>query len=308
VTKESEKAEVVKNENTNSASFLLGGEISSKNEGMKLMQEENSDLFGIQFYDIETQKPYAHVLGSDISEIKVDFIKDRDYMMKMSYIKNGQRLIPNHNGHWSSPFSRSNNEPTDLHKVYYSSDIHINGISAPWINTHSYGGTYLEADRYHGVIEEFHIKEEHENLTINLKRMVFGLTINVEVHQPDVEIVHFSIDPWFGPVRKYSFETSGGKGSFEIPYMVLGFPNHTDQDKLKTEMDKAVLGEYQENIHLSIGVPDHHTLYFDGTITVTRNKMMTMDLIIEETGATSNSGVKITFEEEMLEKHIDLGQ
>lgn len=307
-TKESENEEVIENEITNSASFLLGGEFSSKNEGMKLMEEENFDLFGIQFFDVKTQKPYAHVLGNDISKIKVDFLKDRFYLMKMSYIKNGQNLIPNYNGHWSSPFSRSNNEATDLHKVYYSSDININGISAPWINIHSYGGTYLEADRYHGVIEEFEIKEEHENLTIDLQRMVFGLTINIKVHQPDIEIVHFSIDPWFGSVREYSFETSEGKGSFEIPYIALGFPNHTDQDKIKTEMDKAVFGEYQENIHLSIGLPDHHTLYFDGTITVTRNKMMTIDLVVEESNATSNSGVKISFEEEMLEKHIDLGQ
>lgn len=303
---EEQGEEILENEELSTVGFKIAGEIVSNRSRSKTAQSENEDIFAIQFFDTQTQKPYAHVLGDDISQVKVDFIKGHSYKMKMTLIKNAKIITGKDGDLWRPPFRRSDNKPADFHKAYYSSNIKISGISSPHINILQQGGTYLEADRYYGAITEFSIEEEQEDLTIDLKRMVFGITLEVEMEDLDQEEIYFSINRGLYDPREYLFSLSEGKGSFEIPFITLGFPNHTDLDVYETEMDRALSGDYQEEIHFSIGTPDNFTLYFDDYITVSRNKMMTIKIKPEETGPGSQGSFKITFEEEMMEVNIDL--
>lgn len=303
---EEQGVEIQENEEVSTVGFKVGGEISSDRSQIKTAESENDDIFAIQFFDIQTQKPYAHVLGDDISLVKVDFIKGHDYRMKMTLIKNAKNIIGNDNGLWATPFRRSDNNQAVFHKPYYSSNIRIRGISAPIISMIENGGTYLEADRYYGLIPEFRIEAEQEDLTIDLKRMVFGITLDIESEDVDQQEIYFSINPEIGVIREYIYTLSEGIGSLEIPYITLGFPNHTDLEFYETEMDRALFSEYQERIHISIGTPDNFTRYFDDYITVTRNKMMTIELSPKETGSISQGSFNITFEEEMMEENIDL--
>lgn len=285
--------------------FKVGGEFSSFRNQQSAAESGDDDLFAIQFYDFQTKKPYAHLIGDDISKVKVDFIKDRFYSMKMTHIKNAKNIIYQDNALWDAPFRRSNNETAVLHKPYYSSNIELGGVSSPGVGMIGSSGTYVESDRYYGRISEFEVVEEQEDLIIELKRMVFGITLSVELEEDDTEKIYFSINKSFGP-REYIFEISEGIGSLEIPYITLGFPDHTDLDGYETEMDKALSGEYQEQIHISIGTPDHFTLFFDDYITVTRNKMVTIEVSPGEGEGTTNGGFNITFEEGMIEKNLNL--
>lgn len=302
-----ENEENTSDKNLTSAKFSFAGEITEPQNTSKSSETSIDDLFAIQFFEIESKKPYAHVVGDNISEIEVDFLKDRSYKMKLSLIKNGKTLIPNYNGHWSDPFGRSNNQPAPLNQVFYSADVSISRISSPWVNVKNYGGIHLEVDRYHGLIEDFQVLEENQTLTIDLKRMVFGLQLNIELNQNDLESIYFAFNPYFGFPREYEIPVIEGSAILEIPYIALGFPNHTDLDIFDTEMDRATREEnYQEKIHISIGAGNHHTLFFDDTITVSRNKMTLINLQPSEGEPTSEGSLNITFEEDMLEKYIDL--
>lgn len=294
-------------ENSTTAKFSFGGEFIESQPNNKSSETSSNDLFAIQFFDVESKKPYAHVVGDSIPEIEVDFLKDRTYMMKLSLIKNGKNLVPNYNGHWSDPFGRSNLEPAPLNQVFYSSEVSVSRISSPWVNVKNSGGIHLEVDRYHGTIENFRVLEEHQNFTVELKRMVFGLQLNAELDQNKYESLYFAINPYFGFPREYEIAVVDGRANLEIPYIALGFPDHSDLNVYETEMDRATREEnYQEKIHISIGAGHHHTLFFDDTITVSRNNMTLIDLQPTEGEPTSKGNLNITFEEDMMEKYIEI--
>lgn len=294
------------NTNIKTVGFQIGGEIENLNKA-QLSRAANDDLFAMQFFNVDTQKPYAHVLGDDISQIKVDFFKDQSYRMKMTYVKNGKNLIPNYNGSYSAPFSRSNNEPSPFNKVFYSSEIRMFWISSPIMNTQRKGGLYLEADRYHGIIDSLQVNTDEEKFTVELKRVVFGVNLNVQLPNQDEDTLYFALNSHFGSPREYFLPITEGKSNLEIPYLTLGFPGQTDQEIYDTRMDRAIREEnYQEKIHLSIGTADHYTLFFDDSVTVSRNKLLNISLAPELEGATPDTPLQITFDEEMLERYIEI--
>lgn len=298
--------ETKEEESYSTAKFSIAGEIVAQ----KLQQKQNDsekDLFGMQFFEVETKKPYAYVVGDKISDIQVNFRTGQVYMMKMTYLRDGKDTLNNFGGRWGEPFRVTDNGTPVLNEVYYSSGITLETISSPHINLkNGDGGTLVEIDRYHGVIEKFEIFEDEENLSIELKRLVFGLTLNIDSTDPLLDSIYLSINGKHHDLREYIFPLTDGKGSLEIPYITLGFPDYDPFEKYLNSLDRAVLGEYKEQVHLSIGTPDHYTLFFDDFITVTRNMMTVIDMSPEITGETSNGGFSISFGEEMLEQYIDL--
>lgn len=298
--------EIPQKEDLNKANFSFTGELTSKKSTYKSFQSEGTDLFAMQFFDVKTKKPYAHVLGDDLGKINVDFIKGRTYRMKVAYVVDGKEIVSNHEGHYQAPFSRSNNAPSELNKVYYSSDVYLPGISLPGVSLYNFGGTYLEVDRYHGILQEFEVTEDQENIKIDLKRMVFGVELEITLNTESNEPLYFAINPTIGFNREYGFTTNEGTGVLQIPYLTLGFPNSTAVDLYETDMDRAFFSEYSEDVHISIGTPENHIKYFDGKLTVHRNKLVSIELAVEQNGETSQGGLDISFEEEMLERSLDL--
>lgn len=302
-----EKEEGQEEENISTVNFSFGGEFANNKGVSKNVETEDNDLFGIQFYEVETKKPYGYVLGDDISQVTMDFRTGHPYMMKMTYLKNAKDILYSYEEKWGEPFNISGHNTAVLNQAYYSSSVRLEKISAPYLNLKNVdGGLYVEEDRYHEVIESFKILREQEDLAINLKRLVFGLTLNVESEDIDLDILYLSINAKHNKPREYSLALTEGKGSLEIPYITLGFPNLDPFEKYLNKLDRAVLGEYQERVHISIGTPDKYTRYFDDYITVKRNRMMVVDLSPEEDEESSNHSFNINFEEGMLNTDIDL--
>lgn len=287
------------------ANFTFAGEFATQKSAS--VKSEETDLFAIQFYEVDTQTPYAFVVGDEISQVTVDFRTGHSYMLKITYIKNGQDIIAGQDGRWSSPFGNSGYVATDLNQPYYSSDFFMNAISSPFIHLEDEtGGLYVETERFHGIIESFEITEEQKDLSVQLQRLVFGLTLNVEMADQSQDSLYFALHSEFNGPREHFIPIVEGKGTLEIPYISLGFPGLDQTPQYLNILDMAVLGEYHENVHISIGVPDHHTLFFDDFITVTRNTMTIIDLMPENSGDISNGSFTINFGEKMLDQHVDL--
>lgn len=285
--------------------FKLGGEISVSESDLKSFNEENTDLFALQFYDIDN-KPYARVVGDDISKIMVDFKLGQQYKIKMTYLRDGMNLIRKTGDKtWGSPFNATFSE-TEINKVYYTSSTALDYISSPFIDTQDEQsdvrlGKYVEIDRYHEVVEVFEATEEISTININLKRLVFGVKLNVELEDRDVEVVRFSFNH-HNHQQVYFISMSEGKGHLEIPFLSFGFPNIYGN-----ELDYGVVDNYNENVHISIGSLENEISFFDGTINVPRNVMMVMTLRSAQGGGNSQNSFEFVLEEgEMEEEEVNL--
>lgn len=287
------------------ANFSFGGEFAEQKAAS--VKSTAADLFALQFYDVETQSPYAFVLGDDISQITVDFRTGHSYMLKVTYIKDGQNIISGQEGRWSTPFGNSDYLTTTLNEPYYSSEVFLNSISSPFIHLEDEsGGLYVEIERFHGILENFEITEENRDLSIELQRLVFGLTLNVEMPDQSLDSIYFALHSEFDGPREHFIPLTEGIGTLEIPYISLGFPGLDQSPQYLNSLDLAVLGEYHEDVHLSIGTPDHHTLFFDDLVTVKRNTMSIIDLVSNDSGEASNGGFTLNFGEEMMDQYIEL--
>lgn len=283
--------------------FRASGEISFSSRPLKNSEADPNDLFAIQFYEAETGKPYAHVLGDDISLINVDFKMDQAYKLKMTYIKNGKNIIIEDSvDKWGIPFT-TEFTATELNRTYYSSAIQFLGISSAYITAIEDSisvGRYVEVDRYHSVSDSFYITAETGQIEIKLKRMVFGVTLNVELLEPEVQNLRFSINSTDSHQQEYSIPLNEGKGTITIPFLTLGYPNLYVAEPL----DYGVVEGYTENVHISLGTVENHTLFYDNKVPISRNVMAHMTFV--QNGSADGSEAQIVFnlEEGELEEVV----
>lgn len=284
----------------------LGGEFIAYRNLPNRMQETNFDLFGIQIIDIENDKPYAYVVGDDISDIKIDFPKNQEYQVKMTYLKDAKnivRYIPENI--WGDPFVADYTE-TELNKVYYSSATHLRGVSSPFIDTEEMNsplsfGEYVPLDRYYGRIDSFQASQDSLTLNLQLKRMVFGIDLSLEFLDPEIKEVVFTINS-NNHQQEYSIFMENGKGKLHIPYLSIGLSNIYPK-----ELDNALETGYEDNVHISIGTPENSIRFYDDAIKVPRNTMMHLSFVQKTTAETSKNPFELNLQEgEMEEVQIDL--
>lgn len=272
--------------------FRTGEEISFSNRPLKISETGSEDLFAIQFYEAESGKPYAHVLGDDIGLVNVDFKKDQTYKLKMTYIKNGKNIIiEDSEDKWGIPFSTEFTQ-TQINRTYYSSATKFNNISSAYITAIEDSisvGRYVEIDRYHSVLDDFLITEATEQIEINLKRMVFGVTLTIELLESEVENLRFSVNSTHDHQQVYFIPLTEGKGTLTIPFLTLGFPDLYVEDPL----NYGVLEGYNENVHISLGTHENNTRFYDNKVNINRNVMARMDFV--QTNAQDGSEGKINF-------------
>lgn len=274
------------NDDLLTVSFAMDGEISISKTQMKTMQA-TADLFGIQIYDSQN-KPYAFVIGDDISKVLVELKKDELYRLKATYVKDGQNALHfwEQFGEWGGPFETRSRSGTVLNKVYYSSANEIFPARGQVESIKDeFWGNLSEVDRYYGSTQ-FIVNDENSTININLLRMVFGLKANLSLEEniKDVENIYFTINNGQFP-REYFIPVSEGSGNLEIPFLTLGIPHCSG---CAIALDFAMGEDYQEDISISIGTIENPIRFFSGEITIKRNKMMVINHILEE--QDTNSG------------------
>lgn len=285
-----------------SVEFKTGGDFKFSEHPLKASETEPLDLFALQIYNASS-KPYAYVVGNDISLIKVDFIKDLDYKLKMTYLKNGKEIIyktPEENK-WGAPFTTYGSN-TQLNKVYYSSATELTEISSAYIHSIHDSlsvGRYVEIDRYHGIVDISSVLDSTEVL-IPLKRMVFGVNLNVELKETDVDQIRFSINYRTQHQQEYFVPLTEGRGNLYIPFLSLGFPGHYFSNE--PHLDYGTVENYNEPVHISLGTAENYIRFYDGAVDINRNVMVTMNFQQQQATDNSESNVTLTLEEGELEE------
>lgn len=258
------------------------GDLTFSEAPLKGMKSENTDLFGIQFYD-NTFQPYAYVVGDDVTQISIDLKKEQEYNIKATYIKGGKNLLhyTTQNGEWGNPLTTKNRLGPNLNQIYYSSTDHLSQIAhvdVQDVALDSY--KYAEVDRYYGSSSIFTTTDTIQNLSLDLKRMIFGLKLRFDLsslQNKEVDQIRFSINGYGD--RVFAIPVSEGMATIDIPHITIAVP---EWENWFEALEYAMGENYSEDISISIGTFDNHTLYFDGVITVQRNKMMVIDHILEE--------------------------
>lgn len=259
------------------------GEITVSQAPLKNMASGSSDLFGIQFYNNMNQ-PYAYILGDDVTQITVNLNREQEYKIRATYIKNGKNVL--HYSpeveEWGNPLTTELRLGPTLNQVYYSSTDHLPFISHASVNDLELEtNKYAEVDRYYGVLQSFTTTtEDIQYMTMDLKRMIFGLKLRFDLsnlENIDFDQIRFSVNGYGG--RVYAIPISEGVATLEIPHLTIAVP---ERDNHSTALDFALDDTYSEDISISIGTLDNNTRFFDGVITVQRNKMMVIDHLLEE--------------------------
>lgn len=260
------------------------GELSVSQVPLQNKQAISSDLFGIQFYD-NTNQPYAFIIGDDISQLSIDLNKEQEYKIRATYIKNGKNVLSYSPeiGEWSFPVISELRLGPVLNQVNYSSTDYLPFIShanvhAAELDTYKYAAV----DRYYGFVPSFTTTtEDIQTLTLDLKRMIFGLKLRFDLknlENQNIDNIRFSVNGADGE-RAFSVPVSAGVATLEIPHLTIAVPLHLNSG---TALDNALDENYSEDISISIGTFDNATKFFNGVITVQRNKMMVIDHILEE--------------------------
>lgn len=182
------KDTVVVDESTTPKEYMVSlgfsGEITEISES-PLRSTVGNDLYGIQVYAMPNQgssdyKPYAYGLFDDKASMTIKLLEGYKYKFVSSMVVDGKsRLLFEANGCYS-PFYT--NERTPLNNTFtYSSSKEMTVLS--------HGSAYLinpksifnrpNLDRYHGQIEGY-IPSDNGSVSINMKRVVFGVKVEVE--------------------------------------------------------------------------------------------------------------------------------
>lgn len=278
-----------------------GGEASTKTAD----EAASTDLFGIQIYDAVNDIPYALVVGDDISKINFELKKDWEYDIEMTYIKDGQNLIErwsgNENRFWA-PFSGGSAD-TELNKVYYGTSNELFGLNSGQVDlVNSDDMYYVPVDRYYGISKNITVAETSGAINLNLKRTVFGITLNIDLGvKNNIEQVTLDfIEPGHNTI--YYIYLTEGKGSIEIPLLSLGVSSNY-----------AIKDGYEEEFRLALGTEDQNTRFFSETLNVKRNTMHHITFIADindGSGVESNmADVKFSLEEtEMDDVYVDFSE
>lgn len=165
-------------------SLGFSGEITEISES-PLRSTESNDLYGIQVYAAPTQgstdyKPYAYGLFDNKASMTVKLLEGYKYKFVCSMVVDGKNRLLFSGGGYYLPFYT--NEVTPLNNAFtYSSSKEMTSLSR--------GSTFLinprsifdrpNLDRYHGQIEGY-TPSNNGSVSINMKRVVFGVKVEVE--------------------------------------------------------------------------------------------------------------------------------
>lgn len=164
-------------------SLGFSGEITNISES-PLTRVATDDLYGIQVYSMPTNgteyKPYAYGLFDDKTKMTVKLLEGYKYKFASTMVVNGKSKVSSSGGGYSFPFYADG--PTANNNAFqYSSSKSFD----PFIYKGDMGGTvnnlYVaykrpNVDRYYGDVTGY-TPSENGNVSINMKRVVFGVKI-----------------------------------------------------------------------------------------------------------------------------------
>ena len=262
----------------------------------------STDLFGIQIYDAINDIPYAYVVGNEISQISFELKKDWEYDIEMTYIKDGKNKIKrNSENKWSFPLFASGEE-TPLNEIFYGTSNELNVSISLVSYKNSDDIEFVPVDRYYAIQKGYTTTESENEIELNLKRVVFGLSLQIDLGtRNNIDEVVFRFSETHHRT-KYYINLKDGKGYLELPLITLG-----------TSSDRAIEDDHEEDVRLLLGTEDQYYRFFSETLKVKRNTMhhitFTADINDGSEVESTMGNVKFSLEEtEMDDLYVDFSE
>lgn len=165
-------------------SLGFSGEITQISES-PLRSTVGNDLYGIQVYAMPNQgssdyKPYAYGLFDDKALMTIKLLEGYKYKFVCSMVVDGKNRVVFNSEGYSFPFY--SNERTPLNNTFtYSSSKEMTSLSrgTTQLTVPRSSFTRPNLDRYYGQVEGY-VPSENSSVSINMKRVVFGVKVEVE--------------------------------------------------------------------------------------------------------------------------------
>lgn len=171
-------------------SIGLGGEITGVSIGDLTKSGENNDLYGIQVDSREAGTTggyisYAYGVFDTLEGLTITLLGGREYVFKANLVIDGKELLKDYADGYSTPFAHYGTPSgfTPVGTVFnYTADQYLPyNIWNPDEVYLADGNSYYhpEIDRYYGELEGF-VPDDSNSVTIEMKRMVFGMNVIAE--------------------------------------------------------------------------------------------------------------------------------
>lgn len=211
--------------------------------------------------DIHNSDKYCFGLYDDISQLVIQFKRNRKYFIRMRYFPNGKNELPYRDNSFSplqvNPWHLVEQIPA-LNTITYSSSLDLAYIA---------DGTKQPYDSYMYWNESF-IPVDNTPLPVRFLRMNAGLTFKLEkVDGFDYNVVQVRDCNWD---IVYSANVANGDTQIVIEKLSLGY----------STWGEGGLPELYNN-EFEIGTPDNPSLFFKGVLQLKRNTMRTYSVKME---------------------------
>lgn len=151
---------------------------------LDISKASTNDLYGVQVWKEGTSlTPVAYGLFDDLSQMSLPLESSETYTVEVTLIPNGKNVIGiDVVGNYRAPFLVQDGEGTKLDNTFhFSSDRYFHRLNRGSASHVSIGmktpSMRPEMSRFYGKIENYTPDAENSTLTIELKWVVFGLTI-----------------------------------------------------------------------------------------------------------------------------------
>lgn len=271
-----------------------------------LARSSTSALYGIQVYvsddnDGLGEERVIYGVFNDLSDITIMLPKNKRFDIEMGYMPNGQNDIHYHQSMdcWELPFNTFGWGPSPMNTVVYSKNEYLYGLGLGHATPAGDGSNRENSyhnpfDRYYGCCYDY-TPVENGVVTIDLKRVVFGLTFKakkVEDKHYDKILIQLDANATLGQNPKNYYidvDQNAEVSELIIPYISLWGVR-----------ESVINDSYLEEIILGIGTDAKPGEIFYGKIKVKRNTMHTYEFDAIDEDSYSN-GIQANIDNKPME-------
>lgn len=272
------------------------------------LKSSSDDLYGIQVYYAPVSgglyKHYAYGLFDDVSDVSLELIADYKYEFVVDMIVNGKNVIYSSNMNeledeeivlgYGSPFETKSNSSKNLTPITnemiicdtYFSDL---GGGCQLQDAKTYTDP-KDVDVYYGKLTDYVPSEEEATISINMKRMIYGVKVIAGNFLTQGE-VQGSIQGYHGGSYKDNFIlTPPNAKVYEATYAYSGRGNwYTDVQNSAT---------YECYVDFTWVKDDNTTLNLDRQkIKIVRMKQTVVNVTFYEDESAGNTKVSMVFDD-----------
>ena len=247
------------------------------------------DLYGIQVYATPTsggsETPYAYGLFDNLDSMKIKLMDGYKYRFECGMVPDGKNVLSGGYGNsFNAPFRTSNDNGSateyTLSTFKYSNSKSMTGLNSGHVfnGTASLSWARPGMDRYYGTYSDY-VPNEGGSVSINMKRMVFGVTVVAEGLTNGKLQIQISGAP---QMEFAAPTTSSSNNIFTFANVGSPFASGTTDDYFE---DIPVTFTWVKSDGVPVPIATNQTIRF------TRNKLTTITVKIQDNNLNNGIGI-----------------